>query len=92
MPAWGSKSTAAALSFYGTVDEIPRDAAHWQVAVRGKQRLADNLRAADQDVRLYRLLTTLRQDVPLAEELEDLAWRGVMRAQLPGSVHPSRVS
>ena len=79
VPAWGSKSAAAALSFYGTVDEIPRDAARWGVAVRGKERLADNLRAADQDVRLYRLLTTLRQDVPLAEELGDLAWNGVLR-------------
>ena len=79
VPAWGTKSAAAALSFYGTVDEIPRDAARWDVAVRGKERLADNLRAADQDVRLYRLLTTLRQDVPLAEELGDLAWNGVLR-------------
>ena len=79
VPAWGSKSAAAALSFYGTVDEIPRDAARWGVAVRGKERLADNLRVADQDVRLYRLLTTLRQDVPLAEELGDLAWNGVLR-------------
>ena len=79
VPGWGSKSTAAALSFYPTVDEIPRDAAQWGVAVRGRQRLADNLRAADQDVRLYRLLTTLRQDVPLAEELADLAWQGVVR-------------
>ena len=79
VPSWGSKSAAAALSFYGTVDEIPHDPAQWGVAVRGRQRLADNLRAADHDVRLYRLLTTLRQDVPIAEELEDLAWRGVMR-------------
>ena len=80
VPSWGSKSAAAALSFYGTVDEIPREAARWEVAVRGKQRLADNLRAADQDVRLYCMLTTLRQDVPLAEELADLAWHGVVRS------------
>ena len=80
VPSWGSKSAAAALSYYQTVDEIPHDPAQWGVAVRGKQRLADNLRAADQDVRLYRLLTTLRQDVPLAEELADLAWHGVVRA------------
>ena len=80
VPAWGSKSAAAALSYYGTVDEIPREAARWGVAVRGKQRLADNLRAAGEDVRLYRLLTTLRQDVPLAEGLPDLAWNGVLRS------------
>ena len=80
IPRWGAKSTAAALSYYGTVDEIPRDAARWAVAVRGRQALADNLRAAEEDVTLYRLLTTLRQDVPLAEELADLAWDGVPRA------------
>ena len=80
VPRWGAKSAAAALSYYGTVDEIPRDAARWAVAVRGKQALADNLRAAEEDVRLYRMLTTLRQDVPLAEELADLAWDGVPRA------------
>lgn len=80
IPRWGAKSAAAALSYYGTVDEIPRDAASWAVAVRGRQALADNLQAAEEDVRLYRLLTTLRQDVPLAEELADLAWGGVPRA------------
>ena len=80
IPRWGAKSAAAALSYYGTVDEIPRDAARWAVAVRGRRALADNLRAAEEDLRLYRLLTTLRQDVPLAEELADLAWDGVPRA------------
>ena len=81
VPRWGAKSAAAALSHYGTVDEIPGEAARWAVAVRGKQALAENLRAAAEDVRLYRLLTTLRQDVPLAEKLTDLAWEGVPRAE-----------
>jgi hypothetical protein len=27
---------------------------------------------------LYRTLTTLRRDVPLAEDLDDLRWRGVV--------------
>lgn len=80
IPRWGAKSAAAVLSHYRTVDRIPRSAARWEVTVRGRQALADNLRAAEEDVRLYRLLTTLRQDVPLAEELGDLAWEGVPRA------------
>lgn len=80
IPRWGAKSAAAVLSHYRTVDRIPRLAARWEVTVRGRQALADNLRAAEEDVRLYRLLTTLRQDVPLAEELGDLAWEGVPRA------------
>ncbi len=80
IPRWGAKSAAAVLSHYGTVDAIPHHAARWEVAVRGREALADNLRAAVEDVRLYRMLTTLRQDVPLAEELADLAWEGVPRA------------
>ena len=79
IPRWGAKSAAAVLSHYGTVDRIPRQAARWEVTVRGSRALADNLRAGEEDVRLYRLLTTLRQDVPLAEELADLAWEGVPR-------------
>ena len=79
IPRWGAKSAAAVLSHYRTVDRIPRHAARWEVTVRGREALADNLRAAEEDVRLYRLLTTLRQDVPLAEELADLAWEGVPR-------------
>ena len=79
IPRWGAKSAASTLSYYGTVDEIPRDATRWAVAVRGRKGLVDSLRAAEEDVQLYRLLTTLRQDVPLAEELADLAWDGVPR-------------
>jgi hypothetical protein len=31
---------------------------------------------------LYRLLATLRTDVPLAEDPDDLRWRGAPRAEL----------
>ena len=80
VPRWGAKSAAAVLSHYQTIDKIPADAESWSVAARGKHGLADSLRAVGEDVRLYSLLTTLRRDVPLAEELADLAWDGVPRA------------
>ena len=31
---------------------------------------------------LYRVLATLRKDVPLAEDVEDLCWRGARRTEL----------
>ena len=80
VPRWGAKSAAAVLSHYQTIDKIPADAESWSVAARGKHGLADSLGAVGEDVRLYCLLTTLRRDVPLAEELTDLAWDGVPRA------------
>src|SRR3972149_4368109 len=39
-------------------------------------RLAESLRSHEQEALLYRRLATLRQDVPLLENLADLEWRG----------------
>jgi len=73
---WGAKSAATVLSRYGHLEQIPGDAEQWDVAVRGKDALAENLQAHAEEARLYRTLATLRTDVPLAETLEDLRWRG----------------
>ena len=43
--------------------------------------LAENLATQYEKAFLYRDLTTLREDVPLKETLEDLEWRGP-RAEL----------
>ncbi len=82
VPRWGAKSAAAVLSRYGRVDAIPDDAESWDVPVRGKAALAQNLCARRDDAALYRTLATLRTDVPIAEGLRDLAWRGARRAEL----------
>lgn len=76
LPGFGDKSAATLLARYGTVEAIPDDPAAWDVAVRGKDRLAATLRAGREDVALYKRLATLVTDVPLEESLEDLAWRG----------------
>jgi len=77
IPRWGAKSAAAVLSRYGRIDAIPDDPAAWEVKVRGARTLAANLREMRAEARLYRVLATLRTDVPLPESLEDLRWRGV---------------
>lgn len=82
VPKWGMKSAAAVLARYGTIDGIPDDAASWDVPVRGARALAENLASRRRDAMLYRTLATLRTDVPLAESVEDLRWRGPVRPAL----------
>jgi 5'-3' exonuclease len=76
IPAWGAKSAAALLSRYQHIEAIPDDTAQWGVSPGRARRLAENLAVHREQVRLYRRLTTLRTDVPLAEGVNDLEWRG----------------
>ena len=79
LPGWGAKSAATVLARWEHLEAIPPDPAGWQVKVRGADRLAVTLRERMDDALLFRRLATLRRDVPLAETLEDLRWRGVPR-------------
>lgn len=76
LPGYGPKAAAALLGAFGSVDQIPADAATWPKAVRGAARLAPLLASAREAVLLYRTLATLRRDVPLSETLEALLYRG----------------
>jgi 5'-3' exonuclease len=82
IPGWGEKSAATVLARYGRIEAIPDEAARWEVDVRGRERLAASLRGRREDAALYRRLATLRTDVPLAEGLADLEWRGARRGDL----------
>ena len=76
IPRWGAKGTAQVLDHYHHIEQIPSDAADWAVSVRGANSLAASLSENMEAALLYRQLATLRLDVPLAEELEDLEWQG----------------
>ncbi|MCC6929034.1 MAG: hypothetical protein IT359_08610 [Gemmatimonadaceae bacterium] len=82
IPRWGAKSAAVVLAHYRTLDDIPDAEGAWGVTVRGAAALAEQLRTHRTEARLYRTLATLRTDVPLAESLDDLRWRGADRAAL----------
>jgi 5'-3' exonuclease len=82
IPRWGAKSAAALLARYERVEDIPDDAAAWDVTVRGAAALAASLAAARADAVLFKRLATLRTDAPLPETLDDLRWRGARRAEL----------
>jgi 5'-3' exonuclease len=82
IPRWGAKSAAAVLRTYETLEAIPADAAQWRAPVRGAPALAASLAAHRTEAFLFRRLATLRVDVPLAETVDDLRWRGPDAAAL----------
>jgi 5'-3' exonuclease len=82
IPRWGEKSTSAVLSVYGSIEAIPDNDHAWTVKPRGSKELAENLRAMRREAALYKQLATLRFDVPLAESVADLAWRGAPKDEL----------
>ena len=95
LSGYGPKTAAALLGEFATIDAIPADAARWPKAIRGRDRLALLLAQEREAVRLYRTLATLRTDVPLAETLPQLRYRGpdiaalaVVRGKLEAAPQP----
>ena len=83
VPRWGSKSACGDRSpHYGHIEAIPDRESEWRVRVRGAAALAASLREHRDEAYLYRRLATLRVDVPLSEQLDDLRWRGARREEL----------
>jgi 5'-3' exonuclease len=79
IPGFGARTAASLLTRYGHVDAIPDAARDWDIVIRGAERLAPVLASMRPQVRLYRTLATLVDDVPLRESLDDLCWRGADR-------------
>jgi 5'-3' exonuclease len=73
---WGAKSTSTVLSRYGHIESIPPDHLEWGLTPGRALRLAENLKAHQDEAILFRRLATLRLDVPIKENLRDLEWRG----------------
>jgi 5'-3' exonuclease len=82
IPRWGKKAASALLAAYGHLEAIPPDSHVWSVPVRGSEALATSLCQGRDAALLYRTLATLRTDVPLAEGLEALRWRGAREQAL----------
>jgi 5'-3' exonuclease len=82
VPRWGAKSAAAVLTAYGSLENIPDSAESWRVPVRGAAALAESLASRRTDALLYKRLATLRLDVPLTENLADMAYQGARREPL----------
>jgi 5'-3' exonuclease len=77
LPGWGSKSAAAVLSRWGSIDAIPDSPIDWDLPLRGASRLAATLREQRGEAALYRTLARLNRDSAITGTLDDLEWRGV---------------
>jgi 5'-3' exonuclease len=73
---WGPKSAALALSQYPHLENIPKNWREWHPSIRGAMRLSASLFGSWNDAILFRVLATLRLDVPVFETVDDLRWRG----------------
>jgi 5'-3' exonuclease len=76
LPGWGAKSTAAVLAKYGHIESIPADHREWKVNAASPGALAATLERERDNALLFRVLATLRTDVPVFDDVEELRWAG----------------
>jgi 5'-3' exonuclease len=73
---WGAKSSSAVLAKFGHLEQIPKDFREWGVKVTSARTLADTLSRDWENALLFRRLATLRTDIQLFEDVDQLRWRG----------------
>ena len=76
LPGWGPKSTAAVLARFGHLENIPADWREWHANATSPARLATTLLEQRDRALLFRMLATLRSDLPLFENIDELKWTG----------------
>ena len=76
LPGWGAKSTAAVLAKFGHLESIPEDWREWHVNAASASALAHTLGGARDQALLFRTLATLRTDIALFNDVEQLRWNG----------------
>jgi 5'-3' exonuclease len=76
LPGWGPKAASVTLAQYPHFEDIPKDWRRWPPSIRGAQRLSGVLFDQWNDALLYRVLATLRLDVPVFETVDELRWKG----------------
>jgi len=83
LQGWGAKSTAAVLSKFGRLEAIPDDWRAWHANVTSAASLCRVLQRDREQAFLFRTLATLRTDVPLFGDVEELRWKGPTPAFAP---------
>jgi 5'-3' exonuclease len=76
LPGWGAKSTAAVLAKFGHIELIPADWREWHVNAANASALARTLTEERDQALLFRTLATLRTDIPLFDDVDQLRWDG----------------
>jgi 5'-3' exonuclease len=73
---WGAASTSAVLSRFKHIESIPKDPTKLGLGLGRATTLVENLQNNYADALLFRELSTLRVDVTLKENLNNLKWEG----------------
>ena len=76
LPGWGAKSSAAVLAKFLHLEAIPLDYREWRVNVANAFALADTLCRERDHALLFRRLATLRTDIALFNDVDELRWKG----------------
>jgi len=96
LPGWGAKSSAAVLAKFRHIESIPPDSGDWHVNASNAKALAQTLCEQRDLALLFRTLATLRPDIPLFDDVDQLQWRGprpgfeALGARLDAAVTGSR--
>jgi 5'-3' exonuclease len=76
LSGWGPKSASTVLAKFGHIDRIPTDWNEWKANVKGAAGLSDTLEKNRKLAMLFRQLATLREDIELFGNVDDLEYRG----------------
>jgi len=76
LPGWGPKSSAAVLAKFVHLESIPLVSRKWGVNVANASALADTLSREWDHALLFRTLATLRTDIALFDDVDQLRWNG----------------
>jgi len=76
LTGWGAKSTAAVLAKFGHIEAIPDDWREWSVNATSASALASTLSRDREQALLFRTLATLRTEIPLFDNVDQLRWDG----------------
>jgi 5'-3' exonuclease len=76
LSGWGAKSSAAVLAKFLHLESIPKDCREWHVNAASASALADTLCREWDRALLFRTLATLRTDIQLFENIDELKWQG----------------
>jgi 5'-3' exonuclease len=83
LPGWGAKSAAAVLAKFIHLESIPTDWREWRVNAAHAGALAQTLSEQRDHALLFRNLATLRTDIDLFTDVDQLLWRGITPAYEP---------
>jgi 5'-3' exonuclease len=76
LSGWGAKSASAVLAKFGHLEQIPSDWRSWGVNCARPGALSVTLERDRELAMLFRDLATLRTDIPLFDNVDQLEWHG----------------